>query len=119
MTSKKTAADNPDTGAGARDWMGSMQQLRQSSLDPLRWFGTAWLESVTEMNRELADFLARRIQQDVRTQHEILNCGDPSKLQDIQLRFVQQAIEDYSAETGTLTELGKALMDRVAQRKEG
>lgn len=118
MTSKKTATDTPDTGAGAQDWIGSMQKLQQSGLDPLRWFGTAWLQGVTEMNRELADFLARRIQQDVRTQHEILNCNDPSKLQDIQLRFVQQAIEDYSAETGTLTELGKAFIERVAQSKD-
>lgn len=118
MTSKKPAADTTPTGTAAQDWMGAMREMQQSGLGPLRWLGTTWLESVTEVNRELADFMARRIKEDVRTQHEILNCSDPAKLRDIQLRFMQRAIEDYTAETGTLTEMGKAFMDRVTQPKD-
>jgi len=114
MAPKKPDTDTP--GTGASDWMASMHRMQQSSLDPLRWFGTAWLESATEVNRELAEFLCKRISDDVRTQHEMLNCTDPAKLQEIQARFIQRAIDDYAAESGAVSDLGQAFIDRLSRR---
>ncbi|GAB4290567.1 MAG: hypothetical protein Kow0058_09690 [Roseovarius sp.] len=124
MTSRKTAADTPESAAGsataerAQDWMAAMQRLQQAGLGPLHWLGNAWMESAIEINRELLDFLSRRVAEDVRTQHEILNCTDPARLRDIQLRFMQRAIEDYTAETGALSALSKGFLERLARRTE-
>jgi len=104
------------TGGRPEDWLSQLRKMQQDSLDPLRWFGVAWFEGVTAINRELAEFVSRRISEDLRTQHEILNCGDPEKLQHIQARFIQRAIDDYTAETGTLVELSEGVAQKLAGR---
>jgi len=50
-------------------------------------------------------FLAERLKADIKTQHLMLHCKDPSKLFDIQSEFVQTAVAQYSAETGKLVEM--------------
>jgi len=52
----------------------------------------------------------------VRTQHEMLNCTDTAKLQEIQARFIQRAIDDYAAESGAVSDLGQAFIDRLSRR---
>lgn len=117
MTAKKTSSPTPESATS--DWITPLLQMQQNSLDPLRWLGAAWLESATEINKELAEFLSRRIQEDVRTQHELLNCSDPAKLNEIQARFIQRAVDDYSAETGTLVDLGREFMEKLARPVNG
>ena len=117
MPTKKTSS--PSSENATQDWMTPIIELQRNSLDPLRWFGTAWLDSATEVSRELADFLSRRIQEDVRTQHEILNCSDPAEMQGIQARFVKRAVEDYTAETGTLVKLNQDFMEKLAKASNG
>ena len=72
-------------------------------------FGTAWIEALGDMGGELVSFVAERIKEDIKTQHEILHCKDPGKLQEIQARFVQTAIDQYTAETGKLVEMSQDL----------
>ena len=72
--------------------------------------GTAWFDTMGEMGGEIASFVAERIQEDIKTQHEILHCTDPAELQEIQVRFLKTAFEQYSAETGKLVELGQEFL---------
>lgn len=85
---------------------------------PAFWLGNAWVESLGELNAEIAHFVAERIEEDVRTQHEILNCRDATKLQEIHARFVRRALEQYSAETGRLVEMSQIFFDRAAKARD-
>ena len=54
----------------------------------------------------------------MKTQHEILHCDDPTKLQHIQAEFVQKAIEQYTAETGKLVEMSQKLFPAMGGNGE-
>ncbi len=121
MTSKKSttaAAGSSDAGTGMPDWMAPWRQMQQAAFDPLRWVNTAWLESALEANEELKEFLSRRIKEDIRTQHEILNCKNPAALQEIQTRFIRKALEDYAAETGVMIKMGQAFVKKMSRNGE-
>ena len=85
----------------------TLTHLQQAGMGNLMGMGTAWIEAVGAMSAEVASFIATRIQEDVKTQHEILHCKNPADLQHIQAQFIQKAIDQYQAETGKLVEMGK------------
>lgn len=97
---KATEAENT-TEATA----GLVQQMEDAGLGPLRWMGTNWLEAMAGMNSEIVSFVADRIKEDVKTQHELLHCKSPEQLQKVQLEFLEKAYEQYSAETGKLIKM--------------
>ena len=111
---KTSAADTATT-----DTLGAMLKLQEDSLAPLRRMGSLWLEASADMGVELATFLADRIREDVRTQHEVLHCKDPSKLQEIQTRFLETAFEQYSAETGKMVERSQHPIEQLTKPDEG
>mgnify|MGYP001827623066 CR=1 FL=1 len=106
---RKSAERNPMSG--------TIPGIQSAALDPTRWLGTAWLEGMGQIGAELADFLAARIGEDVKTQHEILHCKDPAELQTIQARFMARAVEQYSAETGKLVEMSQDMITRMQTGK--
>lgn len=106
-TETETGSAVPETFASA------MLDMQKAGMGPAFWLGTAWLEKLGEVGSELTDFVAERIREDVRTQHEILHCKDPEELQDIQARFISRAVEMYSAETGRLVEMSQEFVDRL------
>ncbi len=84
----------------------AITELQQAGLGNLFGMSTAWMEALSDMGAEAMSFVADRIREDVKTQHEILHCKNVSELQQIQSQFVQKAIEQYRAETGKLVEMG-------------
>jgi hypothetical protein len=82
-----------------------LAQLQEAGLGSMLGMGTAWMEAFSDLGAEVANFVADRIREDVKTQHKILHCKDVAELQHIQAQFVQKAIEDYQTETGRLVEM--------------
>ncbi len=70
----------------------------------------AMLEGAGDLGSEVVQFVAERIAEDVRTQHEIIECRNPTELVHIQHRFLQKAFDQYSAETGKLVKMSKDLV---------
>jgi hypothetical protein len=85
------------------------EQMVRLHWDFSKWMGRDLLETWLDIGSEFQDFLAERIREDVKTQHRILHCTNPADLHKIQAEFVQKAIEDYSAETGRMLEIGKRI----------
>ncbi|MGB5864594.1 MAG: phasin family protein [Sulfitobacter sp.] len=81
-------------------------RLQQAGFGNMTGLGAAWIEVLSDMNAEVVGFLAERIKEDVKTQHEILHCKDAAELNRIQSKFIQRATDQYRAETGKLVELG-------------
>lgn len=87
------------------DPFNAFTQLQKAGLGNLMGMNTAWIEAVSDLSAEVAGFVAERIKEDVKTQHEILHCKSVTDLQHIQAQFLQKAIDQYQAETGKLVEM--------------
>ena len=98
-TSETTESDTPHN---------ALAELQQAGFGNMMGMGTAWMEAFSDMGAEVVSFVAERIKEDVKTQHEILHCKDIAELQHIQAQFVQKAIAQYQDETGKLVEMGAA-----------
>lgn len=97
--------------------MHALQQLQEAGLGNMFGMGAAWMEAVGEMSAEVISFVADRIKEDVKTQHEILHCKDIGELQQIQTEFVQKTLDQYQAESGRLVEMGAKTFGSVTKGK--
>ncbi|MEO1140683.1 MAG: phasin family protein [Pseudomonadota bacterium] len=55
----------------------------------------AWMDIMTESAR----FLSDRLQQDLELQQALLRCKTPVEVAEVQAKFMQQAVEQYTEET--------------------
>lgn len=83
--------------------------LQEFGFRQMSSMGIAWVEAFSELGSEVMSFVAERIKEDVKTQHQILHCKNVTELQHIQAEFVQKAIDQYTAETGKLVQMSHDL----------
>lgn len=114
---QKTEHSDQQAADMGKQSMSDLAALQAFGFNNMTSFGTAWVEALSEMGSEVVSFVADRIKEDVRTQHEILHCDDMAELQRIQARFMKKAIEQYTAETGKLLEMSQQIFPK--SDKEG
>lgn len=112
-TQKKAteAAENPAAKA--------MSELQKMGFGSLAWMGTDWLENMSDLSSELLQFVSERVKEDVKTQHEILHAKDLGEVQKIQMRFMQEAVDQYTAETGKLIDMNNTFVARLQEKANG
>jgi hypothetical protein len=100
-------ARTPETAKTEKDDapLAPLNDLQKAGFGNMLGMGTAWVEALSDWNAEVVSFVADRIKEDVKTQHEILHCKNVGELQHIQAQFIQKAIDQYQAETGKLVEM--------------
>lgn len=99
-----------DKSANTANPMASMLEAMQSAKFPaMPDLGTSWVENVADYGQEVMNFMAKRVAEDVQTQHALLHAKGVAEVQHIQAQFFQRAMDDYAAETARLMELGKAM----------
>ena len=101
----KSQSQDPKKSAAAEP-VNAMTQLQDAGFGNMIGMGTAWVEAFSDMSAEVVGFVADRIKEDVKTQHEILHCKDAAELRHIQAQFMQKAMDQYKAETGKLVAMG-------------
>lgn len=84
----------------------AMFDVEKSAVGTLTWFGTAWVETLGQMGAEMVEFAGRRAREEARTQHDLLHCRSLPEVQRVQTRFLQTAIDQYTAEIGRFAALG-------------
>ncbi len=84
-----------------------------TGLGPLNWLAPTVVERMTDMGSEWLSFVAARVQEDVALQHGLLHAKSPEEAQAVQAKFLQKAMEDYSAESGRMMDLSAKLFDPV------
>lgn len=89
----------------------AMAQWQAAGLGALNWFGGSSIERMSDMGAEWMTFVAERVREDVALQHSLLHARTPSEVQDLQLAFLQKAIDQYTAETGKMIELSSKLFE--------
>lgn len=105
-----------DTDPAPEGAAATLTQLQKASPAEMMSFYSALLEGMGEISAELAQFLSDRIAEDIRTQHEIMSCSNPADLVHIQMRFLQKAFDQYSAETGKIIGIGNAILSQALAR---
>ena len=84
-----------------------------AGLGPLNWLAPTVIERMSDMGAEWFTFVAGRVREDVALQHALLHAKSASDAQEIQLKFLQRALDQYTAETGKLVEQGSKLFEPV------
>ena len=113
MTEKQTAPKSPKDQAPLK----ALSELQESGFGNMLGMSTTWVEALSDMGAEVISFMAERIKEDVKTQHQILHCKNVVELQQIQSEFVQKAVEQYQAESGKLVELSSKAFAKPAYDK--
>ena len=96
--------------------MGSMAELQKAGFGSMAIFGAAWVESLSDLGAEVLSFVAERVKEDVKVQHELLHCKDIAQMQHIQAQFIQKAMDQYQAETGKLVEMSNSALSAALEK---
>lgn len=101
-------AKTPDTSTARTGDapINAIAQLQEAGFGNMVGLSAAWLEALRDMGTEVVSFVADRIKEDVKVQHEIMRCKDVTEIQQIQSKFLQKAMDQYQAETGKLIKMG-------------
>jgi len=99
---RRSRDGGPRVRSGLRDpgLAASIERMQQAGLGPLGWLAPVWRERVGTRGRDLADYVADRVQNDVRTQFAMLHCRTARELQGVQIAFLTDALAAWGAETG-------------------
>lgn len=113
-----------DSVKSIEDWenpalamMTAFAAMQKTGLAPMIWLAPRMLEKCGEMSRELAQFVAMRIKEDMNLQNQILHCRDIAQLHRIQAEFLQTAIDQYAVETARMTGLGTQMLNDAVHPK--
>lgn len=59
----------------------------------------AWLKSMMAINAETAQFVVRRLQEDIRLPMDLVRCRDPKEIVQTQADFFRTMADDYSRQS--------------------
>ena len=111
MTSQKSSAMT-DTVRGLVDQKAISESGRVMA-DGMQ----AWLATATECQREMVDFISKRMAKDSGTVREMIGCRNPTDAMDIHLRWAQEMMRDYGAEMSRILAIYTRHAGDVAERR--
>ena len=88
-------------------------EIFAAAFGPWGQMGTAWIEAMSGLGGEVTRFLAQRVQADVGLQQRLLHATSLDDVRHVQAEFFQKAIDQYTAETGRMVEIGEDMADRL------
>ena len=116
----KSATTEPKVAPAPETAMRSLANIQATGFGSLSWLGTAWLETMSDIGSEWLTFVAARVREDVKTQHQLLHAKSLGDIQHIQAQFLQKAMNDYHDETGRMVEFcSKAMSEIEARARNG
>src|SRR5262245_62161883 len=76
------------------------------------------LEGAANAQKDWAEFLHRRVQEDIAASRRLMNCQSLSEMQVIFADYVRDAFEQYRQQSERAVERGKSVTSAVVQRME-
>ena len=114
--SQESRATDPGIASAQDTLIDTVTASQQEALEAMEVAGQAVFEGLSQAQREIADFIAERIRQDMETQQEFLRCRSLDDVRKVQTHFFQTAFEQYSAEATKLMKLGGDVAARSFER---
>jgi hypothetical protein len=88
----------------------------QEALETMEAAGEALFDGMARTQREIAEFVAERLRQDMAARQALLGCRTFQDLRDVQSRFLRTAVDQYAEETARLMRLGGDVLARSMDR---
>jgi hypothetical protein len=76
------------------------------------------MESVASAQRDWADFVHRRVKEDVAVSQQLINCKSLGDMQQIYSQYMRRALEQYREQSERAVQRGKSTTDDLAQKLE-
>jgi hypothetical protein len=103
--------------SATRESLAKSAETQQQALVSIERAGTSILTGMSEIQKEIAGFVSERIRQDLETQRELFACRTIDDVREVQSRFLRTTIDQYSAETSKLMQLGAEVFARAMDPK--
>lgn len=78
----------------------------REGIDTMAEMNTNLMESFGDMSAQMAKFVAQRIEEDVKVQHELLHCKSLQEVQHIQMQFFENAFKQYQENSAKMMDIG-------------
>lgn len=112
----KSVVKDPKPALNPEKMFQTVTDVQTAGLGSLAWLGTKWVETMSDVGAEWLSFVAERVKQDVKTQHELLHAKSFEHVRTIQAQFLQQAMDDYRNETGKIVEFCSNTMAEIREK---
>jgi Phasin protein len=96
---------------------GTGMALTDASGQALTNAAEAWFTASTECQREMMNFVSRRLEKDGEAAREIVACKNPADVATVQFRWVEETLRDYSDEMSKLMTICTSSIDPGAGPK--
>ena len=117
MTTQHATPEVEEVASQADTLIDTMTTSQQEALETMESAGHALFEGLSLVQREIADFVAERIRQDMETQQEFLRCRTLDDVRQVQTHFFRTAMDQYTAEVSKLMNLSSEMAARSLERR--
>jgi hypothetical protein len=117
MRAAAEAVSDENVASVADEAIDGVTLTQQQALETFESAQQAMMEGVTRFQKELVDFVSERIRHDMETQQALLRCRSFDEVRDVQVTFLQTAMDQYSTEANKLMRLGSEVVQRSFDRE--
>ena len=107
--------ERDDTGTNSFVWSSVDAVARHPLLNAVTGMNGKLLESVESAQNEWAEFVHRRVKEDIAASYLLLKCRSFTDMQEIYLRYLQTAFEQYRDHSERVVKRGKSMTTELAQ----
>lgn len=93
----------------------ALMEINRPALEAMAEVNGKVYENLAAMNRSWADFLNRRLRQDLGVPRQLAACKSVQEVYGVYADFFQTAVADYQTELEQMSRLGKTLADDTVQ----
>lgn len=76
------------------------------------------LESIATAQKEWADFMQRRIREDVATTRQLMSCNSLADMHELYSQYLRTAFEDYQQHSQKVIKRGQSMAQHLAETVE-
>jgi|TARA_R110000737_G_scaffold84925_2_gene117445 hypothetical protein len=93
---------------------GALTQFALPAFGSMFQMGTAWMENVTAISAEMAEFMSTRLQQDMAAQQALFGCKTLGELEALRADFLKTTMSDYMAQASKIAEMTGKVSSEMA-----
>lgn len=99
--------------------MAEVADFHKAGFGPAVWFPMSVFKSINSMGAEVVQFMADRFEEDIKLQNEIFKCKDLAQLSEIQVKFFETAVDQYTAKTEKLAQISNEILEMTRYQEPG
>lgn len=110
------ARDGQRTGGNSYAWMPPV--AGNPLLAIMTDINSKWLEIVADAQKDWAEFVQRRVKEDIAASHQLMSCQSLTDMQEIYSQYLQTVFSQCREHSKRLVQRGKSITEELAQTVE-